>query len=358
MSRSFIHLLKIFVVLAAAGFVALTVNAQQGNFTVGTASAAPGEKATGYIDVPAGVDAATNIPVVVVHGAKPGPVLAIVAGSHGTEYASIIAVERLIQHLDAKEISGTVILVPLVNVNSFEQKVPHLNPVDGKNMNRMFPGKPDGTQTERASWLITKEVIEPCDYLIDMHGGDLDENLRPYSYWPKTGDEKLDAVTREMVLAFGLDHIIIDTGRTKDPNDSRYVDNTALTRGKPAITVEAGYAGTVEPDDVEMLVRGSVNVMRYLKMLPGTVTPVENPVWFSKVVTGTSAHDGIFYPLVEKRTFVQQGMKLGYITDFFGKTVEDVRAPVTGVLLYICAVPSMKKGNTTVDVGVVAAQAP
>ncbi len=358
MSRSFVRLVKMFLVLAVAGFVGLTAGARQNNFTVGTASAAAGEKATGYINVPAGVDAATNIPVVVVHGAKPGPVLAIVAGSHGTEYASIIAVERLIQHLDAKEISGTVILVPLVNVNSFEQKVPHLNPVDGKNMNRMFPGKPDGTQTERASWLITKEVIEPCNYLIDMHGGDLDESLQPYSYWPKTGDEKLDTVTHEMVLAFGLGHIIIDTGRTKDPDDSRYVDNTALTRGKPAITVEAGYAGTVQPEDVNALVRGSVNVMRYLKMLPGTFTPVENPVWFSKVVTGTSAHDGIFYPLVEKRTFVQQGMKLGYITDFFGKTIEDVRAPVTGVVLYICAVPSMKKGNTTVDVGVVATQAP
>ncbi|MFI5127557.1 MAG: M14 family metallopeptidase [Candidatus Acidiferrales bacterium] len=358
MSRSFIYLVKAFLVFAIAGFVALTVRGQQTNFTVGTASAAPGEKATGYINVPAGVDAATNIPVVVVHGAKPGPVLAIVSGAHGTEYASIIAVERLIQHLDAKEISGTVILVPLVNVNSFEQKVPHVNPVDGVNMNRMYPGKADGTQTQRASWLITKEVVEPCNYLIDLHGGDLDENLRPYSYWPKTGNEKLDATTHEMVLAFGLDNIIIDEGRTKDPNDSRYLDNTALTRGKPAITAEAGYAGTVEPDDVEMLVRGSVNVMRYLKMLPGTVTPVGNPVWFAKVVTETSAHDGIFYPLVEKRTFVQQGMKLGYITDFFGKTIEDVRAPVSGVLLYICAVPSMKKGNATVDIGVVATQAP
>lgn len=346
------------VLLVICSFVAITVYAPQTNFTVGTASAAPGQTATGYIEVPAGVDAATEIPVVVVHGAKPGPVLAIVAGSHGTEYASIIAVERLIQRLDAQEISGTVILVPLVNVNSFEQKVPHLNPVDGKNMNRMFPGKPDGTQTERASWLITKDVIEPCNYLIDMHGGDLDESLQPYSYWPKTGNEKLDAVTHEMVLAFGLDHIIIDTGRTKDPNDSRYVDNTALTRGKPAITVEAGYAGTVQPEDVNVLVRGSVNVMRYLKMLPGTVTPVENPVWFSKVVTGTSNHTGIFYPLVKKRTYVHEGMKVGYVTDFFGKTVEDVRAPATGVMLYICAVPSMKKGNTTVDVGVVAPQSP
>jgi predicted deacylase len=350
-------MLRIASVLLAAGFLALAARAQ-GNFTVGTASAAPGEKATGFIEVPAGVDAATQIPVVVIHGAKPGPVLAIVAGSHGTEYASIIAVERLIKQLDPKEISGTVILVPLVNVNSFLQKVPHLNPVDGKNMNRMFPGKPDGTQTERASWLITKQVVEQSDYLIDMHGGDLDESLRPYSYWPRTGNEKLDTVSREMVLAFGLDNIIVFENRPTDPNDSRYLDNTAETRGKPAIVVEAGYAGTAETDDVARLVRGCLNVMRDRKLLPGEVAPVEHPVWYSKVVSVTSEQMGVFYPLVKRGTYAQEGMRVGYVTDFFGNTIEEVRAPVSGVVLHICAVPSMKKGDDLIDIGVIALGAP
>ena len=105
-------------------------------FTVGTATAARGQKATGAIEVPAGSDAALSIPVAVFHGAKPGPVLAIVAGSHGTEYTSIIALEKLIGSLNPVEISGTVIIVPLIYIESFEQKVPHLNPVDKKSMNR------------------------------------------------------------------------------------------------------------------------------------------------------------------------------------------------------------------------------
>src|SRR5205823_5047619 len=118
---------------------------------------------------PAGVDAGMRIPVVLVAGAKPGPVLAIVSGAHGTEYASIIAVEKLIGLLDPQQISGTLILVPLVNQTSFEQKVPHVNPIDGKSMNRFYPGKADGTQTERASLAITREVVEKCDHLIDLH---------------------------------------------------------------------------------------------------------------------------------------------------------------------------------------------
>ncbi|HYW69691.1 MAG TPA: M14 family metallopeptidase, partial [Pyrinomonadaceae bacterium] len=307
--------------------------AQTGNtFSVGTATAARGQKATGTIEVPAGVDAGLSIPVAVIHGAKPGPVLALVAGAHGTEYTSIIALEKLIGALNPAEISGTVIIVPLINIQSFEQKVPHLNPVDKKSMNRYYPGKLDGTQTERASYLMTKEVVEKCDHLIDLHGGDLDESLRPYSYWTRTGNEKQDQISREMVLAFGLDHIIISADRPKDPQASRYLENTASTRGKPSITAEAGHAGTVETDDLNALINGCLNVMRYLKMLPGQPAVVEHPVWIEKVVTVASEQTGIFYPLVKRGTYVEEGMKVGYVTDYVGKVIFEAHAPVAGIV--------------------------
>src|SRR5215831_12021969 len=341
------------VVLALA-LVAPTLAQDRPTFTVGNATATRGHKATGVISVPAGVDPGTNIPVAVVHGAKPGPVLALVSGAHGTEYASIIALEKLIAWLDPRQISGTVIIVPLVNLASFEQKVPHVNPIDKKSMNRFYPGKMDGTQTDRASYLITKQVVEQCDHLIDLHGGDLDESLRPYSYWTKTGNEKQDQISREMVLAFGLDHIIISADRPKDPQASRYLENTATTRGKPSITVEAGHAGTVEAGDVTALVNGCLNVMRYLKMLPGSVTMIEHPVWIEKVVTLSSDQTGMFYPMVARGTYVEQGMKVGYVTDYLGKVIFEARAPAPGIVLYICAVPSMTKDATIANIGVVA----
>jgi len=332
----------------------LTFAQRPETFSVGTATATRGQKATGTIEVPAGSDAALSIPVAVFHGAKPGPVLALVAGAHGTEYTSIIALEKLIGALNPSQISGTVIIVPLINIQSFEQKVPHLNPVDKKSMNRWYPGKMEGTQTDRASYLITKQVVEQCDHLIDLHGGDLDESLRPYSYWTKTGNEKQDQISREMVLAFGLDHIIISADRPKDPQASRYLENTATTRGKPSITAEAGHAGTVETDDLNALVNGCLNVMRYLKMLPGAPAVIEHPVWIEKVVTLASEQTGIFYPLVKRGTYVEQGMKVGYVTDYFGKTIFEARAPVAGVVLYVCAVPSMTKGATIANIGIVA----
>jgi uncharacterized protein len=349
-----------FVSVTVAALLVLPVlaGAQRASFTVGTATAAAGQKANGYIEVPAGVDAATNVPVVVVNGAKAGPVLALVTGAHGTEYVSIIAVEKLIGQLDPAQLSGTVILVPLVNVLSFEQKVPHVNPIDSKSMNRFYPGKMDGTQTDRVLFMITKEVVDRCDYLIDYHGGDLDESLRPYAYWGAVGKEAQDKTSKQMVLAFGLDHIIIWSERPTDPTATRYLDNTASLRGKPSIVVEAGHAGTVESDDVALLVNGTLSTMRYLKMIPGEPHFVENPVWLGKVVDVISDGPGIWYPLVKRGTYVQEGMKIGYVTDYFGKVILDARAPAAGVILHLNAVPSLKKGDNIADIGVVAAKAP
>lgn len=328
--------------------------AKGADVTAGTATAHVGERATGFIQVPAGVDAATNIPVIVIQGAKAGPRLALVAGSHGTEYASIIALEKLAQSVSPSELSGTLIIVPLINLASFAQKVPHVNPVDGKNMNRMYPGNPDGTQTERASWAIGRQVVAPSDYLIDLHGGDLDENLRRYSYWPRTGNEKLDATSRGMVMAFGLDHIVIQKSQGPASPGGSPISRFSEDLGKPTVIAEAGHAGTTDAEDVDVLVQGSENVMRYLKMLPGEVRPVEHPVWIGAITTVRSDHEGMFYPLAVPEGYVQQGMRIGYTTDYFGNKLEDVITPVSGVVVYICSVPSMTKGGTAAYIGEIA----
>ena len=324
-------------------------------FTVGTATASRGQTALGAIDVPAGSDAALSIPVAVAHGAKAGPVMALLAGAHGTEYASIIALEKLIAAIDAAQLTGTVIIVPLLNVPSFQQIVPHLNPVDGKNMNRMYPGSASGTQTDRASLMITRHVVEQADHVIDFHGGDIDESLRPYSYWNQTGRAAQDAISKAMVLAFGLDHIVISPDRPRDPAKAVYFENTATTRGKPSIIVEAGHAGTVDADDVALLVNGTFSVLRHLKMYPGAPAPVANPVWIDHLANVESEHTGIFYPLVKRGAFVSAGMKIGYVTDYLGKPLFDARAKEAGVVLYVRAVPSINKGETIASVGVIGA---
>jgi predicted deacylase len=350
----------VLVAVAVMGAAASAGRAQDAHqtFTVGTATAARGARASGVIHVPPGVDAGYDIPVAVIHGARPGPVLAVVSGAHGTEYASIVAVEMLMAAgttpaIDPSALSGTVILVPIVNVASFERLTPHVNPVDNKSMNRFYPGTQSGTQTDRASYVMTKEVVEKCDHLIDLHGGDLDENLRPYSYWTVTGNQKQDEFSRGMVLAFGLDHIIISSDRPKDPNASRYLENTASTRGKPSITAEAGRSGPVEAGDADLLVKGVRGVMGYLKMTSTPPPANARPTWIDKIITVTAEQDGVFYPQVSRDARVTKGMRIGVVRDYWYKTLAEISAPDSGIVMFVRALPSLKKGDTLASIGTV-----
>jgi predicted deacylase len=348
--------MKRLICTVMAGLACLANAAPQdrrATFTVGTATATRGQKTLGAIRVPAGSDAGYDIPVAVLHGARPGPVLAVVSGAHGTEYASILAVEQLIDAVNPADLAGTLVLVPIVNIASFERIVPHVNPVDNKSMNRFYPGNASGTQTERASDAITKEVVDRCDHLVDLHGGDLDENLRPYSYWTVTGNQKQDELSRAMVLAFGLDHIIISDDRPRDPNASRFLENTATTRGKPSFTAEAGRSGPVDANDVAVLVEGVQRLMGHLKMTSKVVPRIANPVWIERIVTIAAETDGVFHPSVNRDAHVVKGAKVGFVTDYLNRPLQEVFAPEGGIVMFVRALPSLKKGDTIANVGVV-----
>src|SRR5262245_26154172 len=347
------NLMMTAVVLVSMAAAPVAAQDARATVAVGTATATRGQTARGVIKVPAGSDAGYDIAVAVVHGARPGPVLAIVSGAHGTEYASIVAVSRLIDKVDPSQLAGTLILVPLVNVASFERMVPHVNPVDNKSMNRFYPGTTAGTQTERASYAITKEVVEKCDHLIDLHGGDLDENLRPYSYWTVTGNQQQDQASKAMVLAFGLDHVIISSDRPKDPNASRFLENTASTRGKPSFTAEAGRSGPVDAGDVTALVNGVKGVMAHLKMTDGAPRSVAKPVWIEKIISIPAEQDGMFHPQVARDARVTKGATVGVVTDYWNKTIATVTAPDAGIVMFVRALPSLRKGDTLVNIGVV-----
>jgi hypothetical protein len=339
------------------GFLlSLAVQAQpRSAFSVGPVTVQPGEKASGMIPVPAGRDEATQIPISIIHGANPGPVLALVAGNHGYEYTPIIALQRLRPRLDPKQMSGTLILVHVANMPSFLKRTIYYSPVDGKNLNRVYPGKPDGTISERIAYQITKEAIERADYVMDLHCGDGNEALGYYSYWDtKAGGADVVEKSRQMALAFGFDHIVMDSERPSDPANSLYCSTTATTRGKPAITIESGGLGATDTESVAKIERGVMSVMRHLKMLAGRPQMVETPLFIDQNAVLRSDATGIFYSLVERNRTVAKGTLLGYVTDFFGKRIFDLRAPFSGTVLYIIATPPISQGEPLAMIGHIA----
>lgn len=306
---------------------------------------------THILDIPAGVDAGTQIPISTITGARPGPILALIAGNHGYEYPPILALQQLPSRIDADRMAGTLILVHVANMPSFLGRTVYFSPVDGQNLNRVYPGRPDGTVSQRIAYAITNEVIEKSDVVLDLHCGDGNEWLRPYVYRTVTGNQPLDDAIARLTLAFGIDHILVDRNRPTDPARSMYCSTTAITRGKPAMTVESGGLGGREPDAVEIIARGILGVMRELRMTETGPDPLAKPVYLDPSAVITSPATGILYPKVAPDQMVGPGDILAQVTDFFGQPLCDIPAPIGGRVLYIVATPPMVKGQPVACIG-------
>jgi len=217
----------------------------------------------------------------------------------------------------------------------------------------VYPGQADGTVSQRIAYAITREVIEKADYVLDLHCGDGNESLRPYVYQPVTGEEKMDAAITRLVLAFGIDHILVDRNRPKDPAQSLYCSTTAITRGKPAVTIESGLLGRSDVESVDRIVYGVRGVMRELKMTKDGPPPVGDPVYLDPSAVIVSPATGILYPLVERDQMVAKGTVLARITDFFGIEIALVESPLAGKVLYVVATPPIVKGQPVACVGTI-----
>ena len=320
--------------------------AGQQPLTVGSISAAAGSVGSGTLEIaPRAGDQGTTIPVTVINGVKPGPVLALTAGVHGQEYTPVLALQRLRASIDPKTLTGAVIMVHVANMPSYLARTIYYSPADGKNLNRVFPGRADGTLSERIADVITREVIERATHVVDLHCGDGNESLRPYSYWITTGKPEVAEAGRQMALAFGMDHIIVDRERPLDARASVYLSNTGVTRGKPALTIESGGMAQTDNESIERIERGVAGLLRHLKMRADGPAPVSNPIFLERSEVLRSSFTGIFYAAVEKGHTVTAGTVLGHVTDFHGKVLEEIKAPFAGEVLYVIGTPAMSKGE-------------
>ena len=344
-------------VLTAALAVVLCLSAPANaaarqSFTVGPVTAPPGTIASGTLQVPARAgDQGTTVPISVIHGARPGPVLALTAGVHGQEYTPVLALQRLLKTIDPRTLTGTLILVHVTNMPSYLARTIYYSPADAKNLNRVFPGKADGTLSERIAEVITREVIDRATHVVDVHCGDGNESLRPYSYWITTGPPGVADAGRQMALAFGMDHIVVDRDRPLDPTASIYLSNTAITRGKPALTIESGGMARTDEASIARIEAGVAGLMRHLGMRPDGPEPVKNPIWIERSEVLRSHTTGVFTAAVEAGHTVAKGAIIGRVTDFHGRVIEEVLSPFAGEILYVIGTPAISKGEPVAFVG-------
>jgi len=316
----------------------------------------PGQKVSDNLAVSPGSDGVeTSIPITVFHGAKPGPVLALIAGIHGSEYSPIVSMQRLPDLLDPSEMSGTLIIVHIANLPAFQGRTIYFGPDDLKNLNRSFPGSETGTVTERIAFTLTQEVMLRSDYLIDIHSGDANESLRPSyaAYYAEAGDPKVIAESERIALAFGLETVVQFAGSYETVDEAIYTSAQAVMRGVAAMDVESGQLGATNDIYVDPITDGSLNVLRELNMISGAPELPINPLLIAERARVYSDHDGIWYadPLVKTGDYVTEGTRLGVITDYLGNELETVSAPASGVLLILFGTPPVNAGDNIVVIG-------
>lgn len=309
---------------------------------------APGTKQRGQLRFSNPMPAEWSWPYTVIRGAKDGPRLALISGVHPTEYPAIEANIRAARHLDPAQLSGTVVSLPLIDVPAFLPRSPFVCPIDNKNPNRFFPGNPNGTFTEVMADAIFRAVIQPSNYLIDLHGGDLVEALVPFAIWSESGNPEVDRTSEGMARAFGLPYVV--THRPQ-PGLAGMTIQAAAQAGIPAITPEAGSCGLLTEPETQLLFNGVHNVLRHLGMLTGAPHHVPPPIEVRRFSWLTSPADGMWYPSVKVGDSVEAGKDVGAIFDLFGDELAEIRAPHDGDVLFVTSSPAMKKDGILLAIG-------
>lgn len=299
-----------------------------------------------------GPDGVLAIPYVDVVGeAGGGPHLTVIAGVHGTEYTSIAAARALLTELRPSELSGTVTVAPIINLPAFWARTPFIVPLDGKNLNRSFPGDAGGTATERIAAAVTERLIRGSDYFIDLHAGDLPEALEPFALYdaspvvgkPVVGKpvvgKPVEERARDLALAYGLGHVVRQSshGRTVAGSTSA----TAADMGIPAITAESGECGLLQRDAVDRHLRGLRNILLHLGLVPGEAAVFSRPAEHEGWIWMTTDDAGWWEAAVAPGTLVAEGDLLGTVSPLIGGAPSRVIAPAAGVPIFITSSPAV-----------------
>lgn len=309
---------------------------------VGDMIASSGTKTTGFLHVP---NTRARMPLILINGIYEGPTLLITAGVHGGEYPPIEAAIRFANELDPAQVSGQVIVVSIVSLDSFHARQMFLVPDDGKNLNRQFPGKALGTVSERIAYTLMTEVASQADAWVDLHCGDIHEGLIPFVGYFEAEDPAVNAKTRGMMEVFGIEYV------AKPGRLGGMTTAAAAAIGIPCLLAEAGHLAQLNEENTQILLDGCQNVARYFKILPGEAKkhPLKE---FTDWPWLRAEHTGCWYPAVKLGDRVDEGQVIGVIKDYFGKVMAEYRSPASGIVILLFASLAVNDGDPLAGIAV------
>lgn len=314
-----------------------------GSFASSWRDVQPGTKSVLGLDVsPLPTGGVLQLAVLVARGVNPGPTIVVLGGVHGDEYEGIAAVRSVFRGLDAGKVSGTFLGVPMCNPPAFGARS-RTSPLDGQNLARVFPGRPDGTVSEQIAHVLTTDVLSWADFIIDLHSSG-SYIAMPLLVGYRRTDDAAGERSRQAALRFGVatiwGHETMNPGRTlTEPHG----------RGVPWLYTESPSGGWLHTQVAEIYAAGVVNVMRYLRMLDGEapLAAVERELSGDGNIDGslTAPVSGFLTWNVDLLDQVAAGDLLGTVEDPAGETLAEIRAPTAGVVALRRNSPSVTAGD-------------
>jgi predicted deacylase len=295
-------------------------------YILGELVAQPGSQVRGNCLVNLGTSS-VSLPMVITHGSTPGPVLAITAGIHGGEYVPMVAVRQFVRELDPALMRGTIVVSLQSSPVAFEQRMAFVNPLDGKNLNRSFPGDPQGGPTVRLAAWLWENLLARADYYVDCHCGDLPEALDPFTGASPGPDGVLDERARAMADCFDVPRLIVD------PLEGSTIRAAAMA-GIPAVLIEVGGEGRWSQEEVDVQRNGLRRIAAQVGILPAEAGARPRLPLFENAADVLSERAGLWYPEVTPGTLVAEGTRLGRLEDPLGEVVQEILAPAAGVLVF------------------------
>ncbi len=311
---------------------------------------APGKKEQRLLAFDAPLLGGYEWPYVTVSGAGDGPTLCLIAGIHGAEYPPIDAVLRFCQAIDPVQLHGRLVAVPVVNLPAFRARTPFVCPLDGKNPNRVFPGNPAGTFSEVLAHHLFEQVIRRADYLIDLHCGDLVEDLAPFSLVQESGSAMVDQAALDLARTFGLPYLVVQAP-TGGPIAGT-TNGAAAQAGIPAVIAEAGGIGQLQADAVDLHLRGLARVLRRLKMLDGEPEHLPAPVLIRQFIWMRAEHGGFFRKAIAAGDQLVADGLIGHMVDLWGEPLARITSQVDGIALFVTTSPAIADDGLLVGIGV------
>ena len=313
------------------------------SFQLGDVTVRRGEKYQGDISFANGD---IVLPGTIICGKLPGKTMLITGGVHSGEYVGIQACVELGAELQPEKTVGPIVILKVLNRPAFENRAGSLGLSDGKNLNRVFPGNPNGTEMERLAWAITKEVYPKVDYYIDLHSGDDFEALTPYVYYAGKAAQEVTEVSRKMAEQVDVPYMV----RSMVSSGGAY--NYAASKGIASILLERGGMGAWTSEEVNSDKRDVRNILSSLDMYQ-IRRDVRNyvPMEVTDVCYQAASEDGLWYPAAKPGDMVAEGALLGTIRDYNGKLRETCRAEYTGVVLYQTGSLQVTEGGPVVAYG-------